>query len=135
MTEKKNNKKVVLAAIIVAVIALAMLLTYKVAAPKATAGTKNVTLEVVDNNGEATSYEVCTDAEYLIDIFDEIEGLTVDGTTSEYGLYITTVNGVLADYNADGAYWSILVNDEYGQYGADQQPVADGDKYGLVYTK
>jgi len=51
------------------------------------------------------------------------------------GLYITTVNGVTADFDKDGAYWSIMVNGEYGQYGADSQPVADGDEFQLVYTK
>ena len=40
----------------------------------------------------------------------------------------------VSDYAVDGAYWSIYVNGEYGNYSADQQPVADGDVYGLVYT-
>ena len=67
-------------------------------------------------------------------IFDEIDDLTVEGTVGDYGLYIDSVNGVLADYAADGAYWSIYVNGEYGNYSADMQPVADGDVFGLVYT-
>ena len=60
--------------------------------------------------------------------------MTVEGTEGDYGLYIDTVNGLTADYAEDGAYWSIYVNGEYGSYSADQQPVADGDVYGLVYT-
>ena len=55
------------------------------------------------------------------------------GSESDYGLYIETVNGLTADYDANGAYWSIYVNGEYGQYGADAQPVADGDAFSLVY--
>jgi len=76
---------------------------------------------------------VHTDAEYLAQVFDEVDGLTVEGDTTEYGLYITTVNDVTADYNVDGAYWAIYVNGDYGMYGADQQPVTDGDKYTLKY--
>ena len=62
------------------------------------------------------------------------DDLTVEGADGDYGLYIDTVNGLTADYAVDGAYWSIYVNGEYGNYSADQQPVADGDVYGLVYT-
>ena len=58
---------------------------------------------------------------------------TYEASKSEYGLYIEAINGLKADYTADGAYWAIYVNGEYGQYGADQQPVNSGDKYSLVY--
>ena len=131
--EKKNTKKIVIAVVAVVVVIAALLAVYLFNKPSATAGAKAVTIEVVDNNGESTVYEVNTDAEYLSEVFDEVEGLTVEGDESEYGLYITTVNGVVADYNTDGAYWSIYVNGEYGSYGADSQPVTDGDAYSLVY--
>ena len=61
------------------------------------------------------------------------QGFTYEGTDSEYGIYITTINGIKADYDADGAYWSIYVNGEYGQFGADQQPVNDGDAFKFAY--
>ncbi|MCR5272750.1 MAG: DUF4430 domain-containing protein [Lachnospiraceae bacterium] len=96
-------------------------------------GTKDVTLTVVDNEGNSTSYEANTDAEYLSEVFDDIEDLTVEGYDDTYGFYITAVNGLTADYDADGAYWAIYVNGEYGMYGADTQPVTDGDAYELKY--
>ena len=124
---KGNGKKIGIGIAIVAVIFL-------VARPKASKGAKAVTIEVTDNEGQVTKYETNTDAEYLGEVFDEIDDLTVEGTVGDYGLYIDSVNGVLADYAADGAYWSIYVNGEYGNYSADMQPVADGDVFGLVYT-
>ena len=48
---------------------------------------------------------------------------------------IMAVNGEEARYEVNKAYWSIMVNGEYGMYGASEQPVADGDAYQLVYTK
>ena len=45
-----------------------------------------------------------------------------------------TVNGVTADFNVDSAYWSVTVNGEYGIFGIDSQPVADGDAFQLIYT-
>ncbi len=95
-------------------------------------------MEVINDKGETTSYEGRTDQEYLRGIMDELaaaNGFSYDGEDGEYGLYIKTINGVTADYDTDGAYWSIMVNGEYGQYGADSQPVADGDAFQFVYTK
>jgi len=131
--EKKNNKKIIIALIAVVLVIVCMLLVYNINKPKATQGAKHVTIEVVDNNGASKAYETNTDAEFLSQVFDEIEDLAVEGETSEYGLYITTVNGLTADFDTDGAYWSIYVNGEYGSYGADSQPVTDGDAYKLAY--
>lgn len=131
---KKSNKKIIIGiAVFVAIIAI-FAVVYVIAKPKTNQGSKAVTIEVTDNEGKITSYETRTDAEYLGQVFDEIDDLTVEGTEGDYGLYIDTVNGLTADYAADGAYWSIYVNGEYGNYSADKQPVSDGDVYGLVYT-
>lgn len=132
-TNKKSNKKlIVIGVIAVALIAL-FIAMYLIFSPKAAAGAKSVTLTVVDDTGKETVYNADTDAEYLSELFDEIDGLTVEGEESEYGLFIQTVNGLTADYDKDGAYWSIYVNGEYGQYGADSQPVYDKDEFSLVY--
>lgn len=132
-TNKTNRKIIIGIAVLVAIIAIFAVI-YAMAKPKANQGSKAVKIEVTDNEGKITTYETKTDAEYLSQIFDEIDDLTVEGPEGDYGLYIDTVNGLTADYAADGAYWSIYVNGEYGNYSADQQPVTDGDVYGLVYT-
>lgn len=93
----------------------------------------SITIEVTDAEGNTSSYTGTTDAENLLDAIADIDGVTVDGYTSDWGYYVTTVNDVVADYDADGAYWSIYVNGEYGQYGVDTQPIADGDTYALIY--
>lgn len=131
---KKSNKKIAIAITVLAAIIVIFAVIYAIAKPKTNQGSKAVTIEVTDNEGKITTYETKTDAEYLGEVFAEIDDLTVEGTEGDYGLYIDTVNGLTADYAEDGAYWSIYVNGEYGSYSADQQPVADGDVYGLVYT-
>lgn len=93
-----------------------------------------ITIEVVDAEGNTTSFEGVTDAEFLLDAIEDIEGVTVDGYTADWGYYVTTVNGIEADYDTTGAYWSISVNGEYGQYGIDTQPVTAGDVYTLTYV-
>ncbi len=96
-------------------------------------GSKNIIIEVKDSEGNVTTYEVTTDAEFLRQAMDEAEGLTYSGTDSEYGMMVEVVNDEQAIYTVDNAYWAFYVNGEYGQYGIDSQPVEDGDTYSIVY--
>jgi hypothetical protein len=131
-----KNKKTLTWVLGLIVAALLMFGLYKAFGPKPQAGSKSVTVEVVDDQGETKTYSEKTDAEFLSELMDEMKkdgDFTYEGSTSEYGLYIISINGLTPDYEKDGAYWSIYVNGEYGQYGADAQPVADGDTYRFAY--
>ncbi len=130
-----KKKKIIAAVVVIAVIAV-FAGVYAAFGPKASQGTKSYTVEVVNKEGESKTYSGKTDAEYLSGLMDELAAagdFSYDGTTSDYGLYITAINGETADYSVDGAYWSIYVNGEYGSYGADQQPVTDGDSFKFAY--
>lgn len=59
----------------------------------------------------------------------------VEGETSQYGLYVKKVNGMLADYDVDQTYWSFLRGGEYMTVGVDSAEITDGDRYELVRTK
>lgn len=59
----------------------------------------------------------------------------IAGDESEYGLYIKTVNGILADYDADQTYWAIYKDSEYMMEGAGVTEINTGDEYEFVYTK
>ena len=129
----KKNKKWLAIALPVILIA-AMALIYIAARPQPTKGGKTITIEVVSKDSSAADYTVSTDAEYLRQAMEEAEGLTFAGDESAYGLMVTEVNGEVADYNADGAYWAFYVNDTYCEYGVDSQPVTDGDAFRIEYT-
>ena len=122
--------KKILGTAVVVILALAMVFVYLHFGEKTADGSKNVTVEITSQSGEVTTYDVETDALYLIEVMEEIEALTF---TVDDGM-IMTVNGETADYNVNGAYWALYVNGEYGNYGADKQPVADGDVFGITYT-
>lgn len=102
---------------------------------KPQAGSKDITIEVINSADESVLYELQTDAEYLRQAMEEAEGLEFSGTESEYGLMVDTVNGEKADYNENGAYWSFYVNGEYCNYGIDTQPVIDGDAFVIEYAQ
>lgn len=100
-------------------------------------GSKAITIEVVNSAEESTVYELKTDAEFLRQAMEEAgeQGLTFEGEEGPYGMMINTVNGEMADFNKNQAYWGFYVNDEYCNYGIDEQPIEDGDAFSIVYTK
>lgn len=50
--------------------------------------------------------------------------------------FVTTVNGVTADYNADGAWWCLTDGDgEMTSVGVADIELHDGDHYAFTYTK
>ena len=87
------------------------------------------TVEVVQMDGTSIKFTVNTDkatvGEALLDL-----GI-VAGDTTEYGLYIKTVNGVTLDYDADGAYWAFYINGEYASTGVDSTNIEAGVTYTL----
>ena len=127
-----KKKIFTLAAIIVLVGAL--LGVYSVFREKTVAGSKEITIEVVDSKGESKVYELKTDAEYLEQAMEEAEGLTFAYDDGPYGASVHTVNDEKADYNTDGAYWGFNVNGAYCNYGISEQPVEDGDAFQIIYT-
>ena len=134
----KKNKKLMMAVLALAAIALVLVLIFVLNKPKGQQGSKKVTLIVQDDQGAEKKYEFRTDAEFLYDALKplmEEKKLSVEAEESAYGLYVNAVNGVTADYAKDQAYWAIYVNEEYGQYSIDTQPVADGDVFKLVYER
>lgn len=128
----KNRKTLWIA--VLAVIAAVMLGIFLINRPKTMEGSKSIVIEVLDKEGELKNFSGKTDAEFLKEAMDDFSqaGFTYKGSESEYGLYITEINGETAS-DEDKAYWAIYVNGEYGQYGADQQPVTDGDTYRFAY--
>ena len=128
----KNKKILAVALVVVLVVALA--LVYVAYSEKTVEGMKNVSIEVIMADETSTVYEVATDGEYLIDAMEDAEGLTFEGEEGIYGLSVSTVNGVRADYTLDGAYWAFYVGGEYCNYGVSEQPIEDGDNFSIVYT-
>ena len=128
------KKKHIIALLLATILVAGMVFAYSAFSEKPTEGTKEITIEVVDNKETSTLYEVKTDAEYLIGAMEDAEGLTFNGSEGQYGFTVSEINGITADFNVDSAYWSFYVNGEYCNYGVSQQPVEDSDSFQIVYT-
>ena len=88
---------------------------------------------VIDADGNETDFEIHTDKETVGDAL--LEENLIAGDDSEYGLYVKTVNGITADYDADQTYWAFYINDEYAATGVDSTPVTEGDTYSFKVEK
>ena len=135
---KNNNKKGIIIGGIVLVALIAIFgVVFFFNKPATSSGAKRIIIEVKNSNGDVHDYDFATDAEYLKQAMDELasngSGFSYAGTESEYGIMVEYVNEERASFTEDGAYWALYVNGEYGQYGADAQPVTDGDTYAWVY--
>lgn len=134
METKKSNKKIIIGAAALVVAVAAFLIIFNVFREKPVAGSKAITLEVLNQENQTSEYQVQTDAEFLRQAMEETKGFTFDGEEGDYGFTLYTINGETHNWNVDGSYWSVYVNGEYGQYGIDSQPVKDGDVYRFEYT-
>ena len=128
-------KKTKLTLALLALVAAFALLTglYHFSRPDAVPGTKSVTVSVVHSDKSTSTFHFDTDKEYLGDLLVS-EGL-VTGDQGAYGLYIKEVDGEVAVFEENGAYWALFDGDEYATQGADATVIEDGDTFSLVYTR
>ena len=134
MEQLKKNRGPLIAAAILAIIVLVFVGIWFGTRPAAVEGAKALTIQVVHGDRSTKNFDLHTDAENLGDALLEHKELAVMGSDSEYGLYITSVDGEEAS-DADQTYWCISQDGEILTVGADSQPIADGEHYELTLSK
>lgn len=95
-------------------------------------GSKAVTVEL-EVGEHLITFTVKTDKTILGDALLDVE--LISGEEGPYGLYVKTVNGMTADYDKDGRYWSLEINGDYAMTGVDTTEITEGTVYRLVYAK
>ena len=95
-------------------------------------GAKVFLFEVTDGEGNVNAWNVKTDAETVGAALVEV-GL-IEGTVSDFGLMVTHVNRVRADFVEDGAYWAFYVDGDFAMAGVDSTDIEEGVTYAFVYT-
>ena len=90
------------------------------------------TVIVTDSDGTETTFRYTSDAASVGEALLN-EGL-ITGDESEYGLYITAVNGITADWTTENAYWAFYIDGAYAETGVDSTPITEGAVYSLTKT-
>lgn len=110
------------------------------AAPTAPAVPSDVTVKgegstafdfhVTDLDGTVTKFRVNTDAQTVGEALLAVD--LIAGDASDWGLYVTSVNGITADWNTEKAYWAFYIDGEYAQTGVDATEITAGATYSFV---
>jgi hypothetical protein len=131
MKQNKNLLKSFIAFGIMAVLVVVMLFAYKQFMPQGEKGSKKIVVEVAIPEEESKEFTLHTDAEFLRQALEEKD--LIKGTESEYGLFITEVNGRAVD-DTKQEWWCVTKDGEDVFTGVDVTPIADGDHYELTLT-
>ncbi|MDR0821301.1 MAG: DUF4430 domain-containing protein [Oscillospiraceae bacterium] len=87
--------------------------------------------EVKASNGEVALFDVHTDKTTVGDAL--LDAGLIEGDAGQYGLYVSSVGGVAADYDADKAYWAFYIDGEYANSGVDSTDIDPTKTYSFVY--
>ena len=88
------------------------------------------TVIVTDVDGTENTFQYTSEAATVGEAL-LAEGL-ISGDESEYGLYITSVNGITADWATENAYWAFYIDGNYAETGVDATPITEGAVYSLT---
>ena len=131
MENKKPMNKKLLAGVLALVLVVAALIgIYFATRPATSAADKTITATVVANV-EEEAFTIHMDEEYLRGALESID--LIAGEESEYGLFVTTVNGITAD-DANQEWWCFTKGGESLNTGVDSTPIADGDAFEITLT-
>ena len=98
-----------------------------------TLGEGTHTLSITVTMGEKSILlTIKTDAATVKDALDEHD--LIHGEQQSIGFMMTTLIGICADYEKDGAYWGFYQNGEYMMTGIDSTPITGDAAYEFVYT-
>ena len=95
-------------------------------------GAKTIKVQVIAEE-QSVTFTIHTDKETLADAL--LEHKLIAGDDGPYGLYVKKVNGIMADYNVDGYYWSSTKDGELCPTGMSSTTIANGEHYELTRAK
>jgi uncharacterized protein YpmB len=126
--QKKKKSLIALAVLVVVVIALAVV--YFATREEPVDGSKEITVEMIYDDVDR-SVTITTDEEYLRGAMEQ-ENL-IAGNDSDYGLYVTEVDGRVADESIQ-EWWCITQDGDMTSTGVDEVVIADGDHFEFTLT-
>ena len=130
-SETKNTKKVILAVVALVAVIAVLFSVYWFTKGKTSAGSKTITIDVIHKDESVKTFTEKTEREFLGQVLADRK--IVEGEEGPYGLFITTVDGEVAD-DGNQEWWCLTKDGGQVNTSADQTPIADGDKYELTLT-
>lgn len=82
---------------------------------------------VVDKEGKLSEFAINTDETTVGAALKKID--MIRGKEGAYGLYVTVVNSIKAEYETDGCYWAFYIGNELATTGVDSVEIVEGTVY------
>ena len=125
----KKTRNIIIAVALLLVLVIGAVLIWNANKPDAQEGGKALVVTVVHGDESSKDFSFTTDAENLRTALEEQE--LIEGTESEYGLYVTKVDGEEAD-ESQQQWWCFSKDGEDLMTGGDDTMIADGDHYDIT---
>ena len=129
MKKKSKNLVGIVSTIALVVLVIVMGLIYTKLGPQGMKGDKSIVVQVITSEDDSQDFKINTDAEFLRQALDEKD--LINGSDSDYGFFITGVNGREAEVD-NQEWWQVTKNGEYLPYGVNDIAIADGDHYEIT---
>lgn len=124
---------IIIVLIVVGIVCGIVVYTNSTNSEKITGAMKEISIMIYDkDNVEIFKKELHTEAQYLSDVLEKTENLDIQMQNTEYGKYITSIQGIS---EGDDYYWSYYINDEYAEVGVSNCEIKDGDRYTFKIEK
>ena len=127
----KKTRNIIIAVAVLLVLVIGALVLFNQNKPAAQQGDKNITVIVVHGDESQKEFAINTSSENLRGALEEQK--LVEGSDSEYGLYVITVDGETADEAAQ-QWWCFTKGGEMLMTGVDDTMIADGESYEITLT-
>ena len=125
----KKTRNMIIAVALLLVLVIGAVLIWNANKPDAQEGGKALVVTVVHGDESSKDFSFTTDAENLRTALEEQK--LIEGTESEYGLYVTKVDGEEAD-ESQQQWWCFSKDGEDLMTGVDDTMIADGDHYDIT---
>jgi hypothetical protein len=126
----KKTRNIIIAVAVLLVLVIGALLVYNANRPAPQEGGKKLEVTVVHGDGAAKVFRFATDAETLRAALEEQK--LIEGTESEYGLFVTAVDGEAADMDLQ-QWWCFSKEGTDLNTGVDTTMIADGEHYEITF--
>ncbi len=128
----KKSSKIIIALVVLAALIVGALALYNAYMPDGVSGEKHIAVEIIHGDGSTKDLAIITDSENLRGALEQEEGL-IAGDDSEFGLFVTTVDGETAD-SAQEQWWCFTKSGEMLMTGVDDTMIQDGEHYEITFT-
>lgn len=128
----KKSTKTIIAVALLAVLVAALVLVWHFCGPDRNTDSfdKEITVSVIHGDGSQKDFTIATNEEFLRGALEQEK--LVQGDESEYGLFITAVDGEAADSAAE-QWWCICDGEgNMAETGVDAIAIHDGDAFQII---